>query len=197
MQADGTFRYVADFPVDPAASSTSRELDALLFALLRDAAVFAAGKTRIVYWQTDSQVGARVLQIGSRIPELQRKIFLIKSVEKMAGFAVLPVWSPRDHLRLQQADAGSRLRFSSDEWSIDRRDLAAVFAELAFVPCGSTRVLCSLPSGGLCWGGFFPPVSVSGHPVFFVSAGESHFPARAFFVYNTWINFSAGSSRLA
>ena len=82
MQADGTFHYVADFPVDPAASSTSRELDALLFALLRDAAVFAAGKTRIVYWQTDSQVGARVLQIGSRIPELQRKIFLIKSVEK-------------------------------------------------------------------------------------------------------------------
>ena len=57
MQADGTFRYVADFPVDPAASSTSRELDALLFALLRDAVVFAAGKTRIVYWQTDSQVG--------------------------------------------------------------------------------------------------------------------------------------------
>ena len=52
----------------------------------------------------------------------------------MAGFTVIPVWSPRDHVRLRQADAGSRLRFSSDEWSVDRRDLAAVFADLAFLP---------------------------------------------------------------
>ena len=134
FQADGTFRYVADFPVDPAASSTSRELDALLNAVIRDASNFAASGMRIIYWQTDSQVAARILQIGSRVPELQRKIFLIKSVERMAGFTVIPVWSPRDHIRLRQADAGSRLRFSSDEWSVDRRDLAAVFADLAFLP---------------------------------------------------------------
>ena len=81
FQADGTFRYVADFPVDPAASSTSRELDALLNAVIRDASSFAASGMRITYWQTDSQVAARNLQIGSRVPELQRKIFLIKSVE--------------------------------------------------------------------------------------------------------------------
>ena len=78
--ADGTFRYVADFPVDPAASSTSRELDALLNAVICDASIFAASGLRIISWQTDSQVAARILQIGLQVPELQRKIFLIKSV---------------------------------------------------------------------------------------------------------------------
>ena len=132
--ADGSFSYAAAFPVDSSASSSSRELDALVFALQRDAASFLSTGTHTIYWQTDSRVCERILLVGSRIPALQEKIFTLKRLEREFAVSIIPVWTPREHPRLQQADFGSRLATSSDEWSIDRRDLAELFVLLDCYP---------------------------------------------------------------
>jgi hypothetical protein len=47
---------------------------------------------------------------------------------------IVPVWTPRSQARIVAADLGSKLSSSTDEWCIDRRDLAEVFCKLDYVP---------------------------------------------------------------
>jgi hypothetical protein len=135
--ADGTFRYVADFPFtadQSMASSSMRELLALAQALTRDGPVFLSAGTRIIFWQTDNQACTWFIQHGSRNPAIQRVVFTIKCKERDYGIRVVPVWTPRLHPRLVLADVGSRLSSSTDEWSVDRTDLAGIFAFFGFSP---------------------------------------------------------------
>jgi hypothetical protein len=56
--ADGTFRFVADFPFlddQPRASSTQRELLTVSKTLLLDGQAFLAKNLRLLYWQTDNK----------------------------------------------------------------------------------------------------------------------------------------------
>jgi hypothetical protein len=55
---------------------------------------------------------------------------------------IIPVWTPRSHSRIVQADLGSKMASSTDEWCIDREDLANVFSMLGYAPdfdCMATR----------------------------------------------------------
>jgi hypothetical protein len=79
---------------------------------------------------------------GSRIPEVQDVVFDIKPREQNLDIKVVPVWTPRSQERIVEADLGSKLSTSTDEWCIDRRDLANVFSELKYFPnfdCMATR----------------------------------------------------------
>jgi hypothetical protein len=55
---------------------------------------------------------------------------------------IVPVWTPRTQARIVTADLGSKLSSSTDEWCIDREDLANVFVKLKYSPevdCMATR----------------------------------------------------------
>ena len=61
-------------------------------------------------------------------------VYRLKCIERDHSFTIIPIWTPRLHPRLVLADTGSRLHTSTDEWSIDRHALAALFAATAFLP---------------------------------------------------------------
>ena len=61
---------------------------------------------------------------------------------RLGTFKVVPVWTPRSQDRIVEADLGSKLSMSTDEWCVDRRDLANVFSELNYFlnfDCMATR----------------------------------------------------------
>ena len=61
---------------------------------------------------------------------------------RLGTFKVVPVWTPRSQERIVEADLGSKLSMSTDEWCVDRRDLANVFSELNYFlnfDCMATR----------------------------------------------------------
>jgi hypothetical protein len=135
--ANGSFAYVADFPfsTDQAmASSTLRELLALSQALSQDGPKFLSSGIRFLYWQTDNKACTWIVPNGSRNPVIQRVVFTIKCKERDFSLRVIPVWTPRIQTRILLADAGSRFSRSTDEWSIDRHDLATIFAHFSFQP---------------------------------------------------------------
>jgi len=148
--ADGTFRFVADFPFlddQRGASSTLRELLALSKTLLLDGQSFLAKNLRLLYWQTDNKACTWIIQHGSRNPTLQRIVFTIKCRERDLGISVIPVWTPRLHPRIVLADAGSRFSRSTDEWSVHRPDLAEIFCFFNFLPdidcfASATNAVC-------------------------------------------------------
>jgi len=61
-------------------------------------------------------------------------VYKLKCLEKDFCFTVLPVHTPQDHPRLRLAASLSRTAVSTDEWSVDRRDLSPIFAQLSFSP---------------------------------------------------------------
>jgi len=101
-------------------------------ALVNDSHIFATFSSQLVYWQTENQACVRFLQMGSRQPYIQSLVLDIKKKERDLNIAIIPVWTPCDHLRI--ADAGSRFATSTDEWFIDRASLAAVFQHFSFFP---------------------------------------------------------------
>ena len=58
----------------------------------------------------------------------------IKLIESRLHIKLVPVWTTRDHGRLQEADLGSKFSQSTDEWSIDRHQLADIFEFFKFTP---------------------------------------------------------------
>jgi hypothetical protein len=150
--ADGTFRLVSDFAFTTdqmAASSTVRELLALSQSLQQDGHLLQQAGVKTLYWQTDNKACTWIVPNGSRNRHLQRLVFTIKCSERDLGIRVIPVWTPRLHPRMLLADAGSRFSRSTDEWSVNRSDLAAIFSFFAFTPdvdcfASATNAVCPL-----------------------------------------------------
>jgi hypothetical protein len=144
-KADGHFQTVMDFEFsdkESLASSGFRELLAVQKALQAEPGQFREFKGGTIFWQTDSKNCYSFLSRGSRIPEVQRLVMDIKCRERKLDVKILPVWTPRSHPRIVQADLGSKLASSTDEWCIDREDLASVFSEMGYKPdfdCMATR----------------------------------------------------------
>ena len=58
--------------------------------------------------------------------EIQADVVRIKKLEKKLSVKIVPVWTPREHARLQLADLGSKFSTSTDEWSVARPIVDAV-----------------------------------------------------------------------
>jgi hypothetical protein len=178
--ADGTFTYARDYPftaADAAASSSHRELLAVCLALESDGPFLLQRSAGHVYWQTDSENSARFMLHGSRRPSIQRIVVRIKELERNLCIILHPVWTPRSHPRLRLADAGTRLATSTDEWSVDRRDLAAVFHHFQVIPdvdcfASAVNAICpvfysAVPQPGASAVNFFSQ-HLSPGPIYFV-----------------------------
>jgi hypothetical protein len=145
FKADGHFSLVKDFEFsdsEKSASSGFRELLAVKKTLEAEPEQFREHAGGVVFWQTDSKNCYSFLTKGSRIPEVQDVVFDIKRRERNLDIKVVPVWTPRSQERIVEADLGSKLSTSTDEWCVDRRDLANVFSELNYFPnfdCMATR----------------------------------------------------------
>ena len=135
--ADGSFRYVKDFEFtagQACSSSGHRELLAVKLVLESDQEFFqkfAGGK---IFWQTDSRNCFTFLRRGSRVPNIQQDVMAIKLIESRLHVKLVPVWTTRDHGRLREADLGSKFSQSTDEWSVDRHQLADIFKFFKFTP---------------------------------------------------------------
>ena len=92
---------------------------------------FAGGK---IFWQTNSRNCFTFLRRGSRVPDIQQDIMAIKLLESRLHVKLVPVWTTRNHARLEEADLGSKFSQSTDEWAIDRHQLSDVFAFFKFTP---------------------------------------------------------------
>ncbi len=144
-KADGQFQYVKEFEFTEEEKTTSsgcRELLAVQKTLQDSPEQFADHKGGTVYWQTDSKNCYSFLMRGSRQPEIQRIVTDIKSMERILDIVIVPVWTPRTQARIVTADLGLKLSSSTDEWCIDREDLANVFVKLKYSPevdCMATR----------------------------------------------------------
>ena len=74
--------------------------------------------------------------------KIQQIVADIKWRERKLDIKIVPVWTPRTHARIVEADLGSKMAASTDEWCIDREDLCKVFSQLSFTPdvdCTATR----------------------------------------------------------
>jgi hypothetical protein len=144
-KADGQFQYVKDFELTDEEKTTSsgcRELLAVQKTLQDSPGQFEDHKGGTVFWQTDSKNCYSFLMRGSRKPEIQRIVMDIKSMERSLDIIIVPVRTPRTQARIVTADLGSKLSSSTDEWCIDREDLANVFGKLKYKPevdCMATR----------------------------------------------------------
>jgi hypothetical protein len=144
-KADGQFQYVKEFEFTEEEKTTSsgcRELLAVQKTLQDSPEQFADHKGGTVYWQTDSKNCYSFLMRGSRQPEIQQIVTDIKCMERSLDIVIAPVWTPRTQARIFTADLGSKLSSSTDEWCIDREDLANVFVKLKYSPevdCMATR----------------------------------------------------------
>jgi hypothetical protein len=137
FKADGRFQYVCEFELsdtEKKESSGFRELCAVRKALEEDPAQFKEFAGRVIYWQTDSKNCYSFLTKGSRIPKIQELVMDIKLRERCLDVRIVPVWTPRSQARIVEADLGSKLNSSTDEWCIDRQDLADVFTTLDYWP---------------------------------------------------------------
>jgi hypothetical protein len=137
FKADGRFQYVREFELsdtEKKESSGYRELCAVRKALEEDPAQFKEFAGGVIYWQTDSKNCYSFLTKGSRIPKIQDLVMDIKLRERRLDVRIVPVWTPRSQARIVEADLGSKLNSSTDEWCIDRQDLAEVFTTLDFWP---------------------------------------------------------------
>ena len=112
---------------ESSASSGLRELLAVHKTLESDPGQFSEFSGGIVYWQTDSKNCYSYLTKGSRLPAVQKLVMDIKHRERKLDIKIVPVWTPRSQARIVEADLGSKLSSSTDEWCVDRRDLAEVF----------------------------------------------------------------------
>ncbi len=124
---------LAGWKVQCLASSSMRELLALAQALTRDLAFFPPEPVSSSCKETTRPVPGS----SSTVPETRsfiKVVFAIKCKEQDFGIRVIPAWTPRLHPRLVLADAGSRLSSSTDEWFVDRTDLAGIFAFFSFSP---------------------------------------------------------------
>jgi hypothetical protein len=137
FKADGRFQYVREFELsdtEKKESSGFRELCAVRKALEEDPAQFKEFAGGVIYWQTDSKNCYSFLTKGSRIPKIQDLVMDIKLRERRLDVKIVPVWTPRSQARIVEADLGSKLNSSTDEWCIDRQDLAEVFTTLDYWP---------------------------------------------------------------
>ena len=107
-------------------SSGHRELLAIAFALDKHSDVFRDYSPGKIFWQTDSKNVFNFLRHSSRKPEIQADVVKIKKLEKNLSVKIIPVWTPREHARLQLADLGSKFSTSTDEWSVSRPVIDAV-----------------------------------------------------------------------
>jgi hypothetical protein len=162
-RADGQFQLVREFEFsdeESSASSGLRELLAVHKTLESDPGQFKEFSGGIVYWQTDSKNCYSYLTKGSRLPAVQKLVMDIKHRERRLDIKIVPVWTPRSQARIVEADLGSKLSSSTDEWCIDRSDLAEVFCKLDYVPdfdCMATgkNAICKkfyskIPQVGTC-----------------------------------------------
>ncbi len=136
-KADGSFDYVRDFEFSSAESQSGsghRELLAIKMALTLDSEKFKKCSATKVYWQTDSRNCFNFLLRGSRKPKIQQDVFQIKKLEKELNVLVVPVWTPREHVRIVLADIGSKFSTSTDEWAIERSQLCNIFEKLQLWP---------------------------------------------------------------
>lgn len=104
-------------------SSGHRELLAILKTLQSNLDFFAKFKGQTVYWQTDSQNTVSFLKKGSRKSKIQSDVLNVKMLERLVDIKIHPVWTPRSHIDIKMADRGSKLHLSTDEFSIDAKDL--------------------------------------------------------------------------
>jgi hypothetical protein len=145
FKADGHFQLVREFELsaeESSASSGYRELLAVQKTLESDPAQFRAHAGGTVFWQTDSKNCYSFLTRGSRVPDVQRLVMDIKCRERRLDVNIVPVWTPRTQARIVEADLGSKMASSTDEWCIDRDDLGKVFSDLSYAPefdCMATR----------------------------------------------------------
>ncbi len=73
---------------------------------------------------------------------MQEVVADIKWAERRLDVQVVPVWTPRTQSRIVLADLGSKMHTSTDEWCIDRSQLAEIFMQLGVQPevdCCATR----------------------------------------------------------
>ena len=89
---------------------------------LRKVSTGLVGRRVLVY--TDNQSAARIMEIGSKRPELQRIVRKIFTLALRNSFVLVPRWRRRSCDDLQQMDDGSKLD------SCDYQLAPAVFAEL-------------------------------------------------------------------
>ena len=145
FRADGRFQLVREFELEGcerSASSGFRELLAVHKTLESEKDQFREFAGGVVYWQTDSKNCYSFLTKGSRIPSVQSLVMDIKYCERKLDIKIVPVWTARSHARIVEADLGLKLHTSTDEWCIDRSDLAEVFHKCQFWPdvdCMATR----------------------------------------------------------
>jgi hypothetical protein len=136
-KADGQFQYVKEFEFsveERLTSSGCRELLAVQKSLQADPAQFKAHKGGTIFWQTDSKNCYGFLVRGSRQPEIQKIVTDIKCRERRLDIRIVPVWTPRTQARIVTADLGSKMSSSTDEWCVDREDLARMFTEMDYRP---------------------------------------------------------------
>ena len=103
-----------------AKSSTWRELKAVQMVL---ESLIPKLKNERIRWFSNNQNVVRIMEIGSKIPELQEEAFAIFSIVARNLIRIEPQWIP--HSKNQQADYLSRLR-DTDDWMIQ----PAIFTHL-------------------------------------------------------------------
>jgi hypothetical protein len=84
-----------------------------------------------VVWKTDSYACATYLKRGARYPEVQKEVVRIKFLEKELGVQVVGVWESED---VGTAELCQKLSRSTDEWGVDRKELARIFAKWGVMP---------------------------------------------------------------
>jgi hypothetical protein len=147
LHTDGSLAITTDFVLDiQAASGCLTELLGLSKFLDAEGAALAAKGTRFLFWPTSLEASAKYVVSGSRNPAVQRVVFAVKLQESLTGLTVIPVWSPRSSSRLSSLTSASSFSRNTDEWSVDRPHLAAVFRALGFFP----RVDCfAIPANSI------------------------------------------------
>jgi len=130
---DGTFRLVSDVPNGfggAAAVPVMRELALLTYTICQEAANLVAQGCRRLYWQSSSEFCCKCINHGSRLPAIQTAVMTLRRLERRLDFVLVPVFTPTCHPRVSTVE----LSRSTDEWSVDRGDLAIVLAALNFTP---------------------------------------------------------------
>jgi hypothetical protein len=135
LHADGSLAVTADFILDvQAASGCLTELLGLSKLLDSEGDALAAAGTRFLFWPTSLEASAKYIVSGSHNPVVQRVVFAIKRQESLTGLTVIPVWSPRSTSRLSSLSSKMLFSRNTDEWSVNRSHLPAVFRALGFFP---------------------------------------------------------------
>jgi hypothetical protein len=116
-----------------------KELKAIQRYLREEGDSLAKSRVGKVFWRTSSFACACCLKMGSKVMEVQKELVAIKWLEKKWEVKVMGVWEDED---ASTAELVQKLSRSTDEWGLDRRELAKVCAELHFFPdldCMATR----------------------------------------------------------